>query len=80
VGLVLYGANENTLYEIDSNGRLRGQAIAEEMEEAVEESSQSREEELELLDEISQIDTFAEEKLSFKDRIARSFRWLTELF
>jgi len=80
VGLVLYGANENTLYEIDSNGRLRGMAIPQEAEEEAQDPLTSREEELELLDEIGEIETFAEERPSLKDRIARSFRWLTELF
>jgi len=81
VGLVLYGAGESTIYEIDSNGRLRTGVIEDEVDEPLtEEALQSREQELELLDEMSQFETFKEEKESVKEKIVKSFRWLTRLF
>ena len=83
VGLVLYGAGEHTTYEIDSNKRLRTKndlEFTDTKSSYEQEVLTSKEEELEVLDELTQMHTFEEEKTSLKDKITKFTRWLTQLF
>ncbi len=83
VGLVLYGAGEHTPYEIDSNKRLRAKNDLEFTDTETtyeEEILNHKEEDLQVLEELTEMETFAEEKSSLKEKISKFSRWLTQLF
>ena len=83
VGLVLYGAGEHTTYEIDSNKRLRTKNDLEftDTEKSYEEEVKaSKEENLQVFEELTDIQTFEEKESSIKDKITKFTRWLTQLF
>jgi len=83
VGLVLYGAGEHTTYEIDSNKRLRTKndlKFTDTKNSYEEEVLTSKKEDLEILDELTQMHTFEEKRSTLKDKITKFTRWLTQLF
>ena len=83
VGLVLYGAGENALYEIDSNKRLRTKTAEDFSDSSVdiaEEKEPKESQELEILEELTEMRTFEENSSSFKEKVSKLTRWLTQLF
>ncbi len=83
VGLVLYGAGENALYEIDSNKRLRTKTAEDFSDSSVdiaEEKEPKENQELEILEELTEMRTFEENSSSFKEKVSKLTRWLTQLF
>lgn len=92
VGLLLYGAGEHTMYEIDSNRRLRYKneeqftdtMLEEEITQIPRTSFEEREpeeqEKAPTLDDLSNMAHFEEQKSSFKDIFTKFKSWLTQLF
>ena len=92
VGLLLYGAGEHTMYEIDSNRRLRykneetftdtmhEEAIAPIPQTSLEEMEEIEDTKVQSLDDLSNMAHFEEEKHSFKDIFTKFKSWLTQLF
>ena len=83
VGLVLYGAGENALYEIDSNKRLRAKNHEDFSDSSVDtpvQKSDDEGDELEILEELTDMRTFEEKESSFKEKLSKLTRWLTQLF
>ncbi|BCD68234.1 cell division protein FtsA [Nitratiruptor sp. YY09-18] len=89
VGLLLYGAGEHTMYEIDSNKNLRykseeffSDTMPKHEESVAEEATSNNAFELEenSLDELSNTLQFEEKKSSFKESLTKFTRWLTQLF
>ncbi len=92
VGLLLYGAGEHTMYEIDSNRRLRYKneeqfsdtMIEEEItpipRTAFEEREPEEQEKAPALDDLSNMAHFEEQKSSVKDIFTKFKSWLTQLF
>ncbi len=80
VGLVLYGAGEYSLYEIDSNKQIRHKQ--EEFTEIPENSElpKQTEQKAQELKDLTETLSFEEEKVSMKERLSRFSRWLSQLF
>jgi cell division protein FtsA len=83
IGLVLYGSGESTIYEIDSNGRLRALVAKDEPQQEEMEEEQivpnGREKELELLEAIGQIDVFEEQK-RWENPFSKIVHFFTKIF
>jgi len=83
IGLILYGAGDHTLYEIDSARRLRtknSDDFTDTMSEVQRERPSPAPQEPEALDELTQIEIFEEERSSVRERLTKFTRWLTRLF
>lgn len=80
VGLVLYGAGEYSLYEIDSNKQIRHKQ--EEFTEIPENSElpKQTEQKAQELKDLTETLSFEEEKVSMKEKLSRFSRWLSQLF
>ncbi|SMC09811.1 cell division protein FtsA [Nitratiruptor tergarcus] len=80
IGLILYGNGEYTLYEIDSNKRLRykNEQLFADTEKSIEPLQKG--EESEILDELTNMQSFEEKNSSIKESLAKFTRWLTQLF
>ncbi len=84
VGLVIYGSGGFTPYEIDSNKRLRYKNESDfadtEPKDLEFEKPLKKDEHHEVLEELTDMKTFEEEKPTLKEKSSRFFRWLTQLF
>lgn len=83
VGLIRYGNKEFTLYEIDSNKRLRYKneknfTDSNEKIEVLEPIVANREEEI--LEELTNMQSFEEQENISKNNFSKFMRWLTQLF
>ncbi|MRI83080.1 MAG: cell division protein FtsA [Nitratiruptor sp.] len=85
VGLVLYGAAQHTLYEIDSNKRLRTKNLVDftdngPEDENGEELSPQEKRNLEALEKLNLIQSAEPEGGDLKEKVSKLTRWLTQLF
>ena len=85
VGLLLYGNGEFTPYEIDSNKRLRFKNERLFADSSFQEAPQrpeltAKEQDAEVLEELTETLNFEEERTSLKDKFSKFMRWLTQLF
>ena len=84
IGLICYGNGEFTLYEIDSNKRLRykNERSFSDSEEKIEafEPIASHDKEEEILEELTNMQNFEKQNSSVKEKFSKFMRWLTQLF